>query len=430
MTDQLDINDIQWLYKRVDDADFSSPLPNEPFADEVIDYLSALSQSLLKDPHTRLYPDVVTFAFFCRRANLLKLKEQYETTQNTPHTTHNTQHTTHNTPHTTHNTLHITHGLRLGRGLIFHIAPSNVPVNFAYSLVAGLLAGNSNVVRVSQKQFPQVDLLVKHLNQLNDYNVTAQRIAVVRYGHESEANAYFSSICDVRVIWGGDQTIATLRGCPLQPRAFDVCFADRYSVAALNADMLFCQTREDITHLAEGFYNDTYLFDQNACSAPHLILWTGSDEHIETAQNLFWQAVYEVAKQKYQFQEVMAVDKLTALYRQAAAMPLTAESSEDNLLRRVMLQNLPADIDAFRCACGYFSEYKAQSLDELANIVTNKYQTFAYYGYEQSELRDFVLRNRLQGIDRIVPIGKTTDFSLTWDGYDLIKTLSRIIAID
>ena len=29
--------------------------------------------------------------------------------------------------------------LRLGRGIIFHIAPSNVPINFAYSLVAGLL---------------------------------------------------------------------------------------------------------------------------------------------------------------------------------------------------------------------------------------------------------------------------------------------------
>lgn len=27
----------------------------------------------------------------------------------------------------------------------------------------------------------------------------------------------------------------------------------------------------DMKKLAEAFYNDTYLFDQNACSAPHTI---------------------------------------------------------------------------------------------------------------------------------------------------------------
>ena len=34
-----------------------------------------------------------------------------------------------------------------------------------------------------------------------------------------------------------------------------------------------------------------------------------------------------------------------------------------------------------------------------------------------------------KGIDRIVPIGKTSDFSLNWDGIDLINSLSRVIEI-
>ena len=42
------------------------------------------------------------------------------------------------------------------------------------------------------------------------------------------------------------------------------------------------------------------------------------------------------------------------------------------------------------------------------------------------ELMEFVLRNRFQGLDRIVPIGETTAFSLTWDGYNLIEMFSRI----
>ena len=30
--------------------------------------------------------------------------------------------------------------------------------------------------------------------------------------------------------------------------------------------------------------------------------------------------------------------------------------------------------------------------------------------------------------DRIAPVGHTMDFALTWDGYDLIRTLSRRIS--
>ena len=82
-------------------------------------------------PEVRHYPDVVTFAFFCRKANLLHLQKE-----------------------------HATNSLRLGRGLVFHIAPSNVPVNFAYSLICGLLSGNNNIVRLPGKQFRQVDLIV------------------------------------------------------------------------------------------------------------------------------------------------------------------------------------------------------------------------------------------------------------------------------
>ena len=49
--------------------------------------------------------------------------------------------------------------LRLGKGVVFHIAPSNVPVNFAFSFAAGLLAGNANIVRIPSKDFEQVQIM-------------------------------------------------------------------------------------------------------------------------------------------------------------------------------------------------------------------------------------------------------------------------------
>ena len=39
------------------------------------------------------------------------------------------------------------------------------------------------------------------------------------------------------------------------------------------------------------------------------------------------------------------------------------------------------------------------------------------------------MENGLRGIDRIAPVGHTMDFALTWDGNDLIRTLSRRITV-
>lgn len=395
---QQSFNQIEWLFPTTMDWEqWQQQRAVEPFADETITYLNALSTSILKDPQSRAYPDVVTFAFFCRKASINKMAGQYSSDE-----------------------------IRLGRGLAFHIAPSNVPINFGYSLVAGLLAGNYNVVRVSSKHFPQVDIVVKHIAFLSaDFPEVSQRIAIVRYNHESNANDIFSAACHTRIIWGGDATIAKLRQSPIPARSYDICFADRYSMAAINSDALMDEP--DMPKLAERFYNDTYLFDQNACSAPHLIVWTGA--HVCEAKERFWSAVQQYVSKHYQLQDVLAVDKLTAFYRQAVAMDIQETKTESNILKRVELKSLPKDIDDYRCAGGYFTEYTAQSLDEIAPIVKNKYQTLAYYGFSKEALSAFVTRNRLVGIDRIVLIGETTTFSLTWDGYNLINQMSRIIDI-
>lgn len=373
---------------------------DSPFSESIIDYLNQLSASLLRDPRSRQYPDVVSFAFFCRKANIESLRQ----------------------------TCCANDSLRLGRGIVFHIAPSNVPVNFAYTLVAGLVCGNTNIVRIPSKSFPQVDIIADHIAKMTQHPVS-RRIILVQYDRTSQATAFFSSICNARVIWGGDATIENIRKNPLPPRSSDVLFADRYSIAAIQADKMANIADSELSKLAENFYNDTYLFDQNACSAPHLVAWQGSDENVQKAQQRFWTAVQTVVEKKYAFQPIMGVDKLTAYYKQAIAHNLTRISTDNNKLIRVQLAELPSDIEAYRCACGYFSEYRIQDLADLAPIITTKYQSLAYYGYTVNELQSFVTCNQLRGLDRIVPFGQTTAFSLTWDGYNLYEYLTRNITI-
>ena len=383
------------------DEEFQQSYPLSPFSDEVILYLNELSSILLRMSEVRHYPDVVTFAFFCRKANLLHLQKE-----------------------------HATNSLRLGRGLVFHIAPSNVPVNFAYSLICGLLAGNNNIVLLPGKQFRQVDLIVEALRTLSAderFDMVSRMVHLIKYDRGGIETTTYSALADVRVIWGGDETIRTIRQSPLPPRSYDIAFADRYSVCVLNAISILEESSLD--KIVEGFYNDTYLFDQNACSAPQLMVWVGTENKIEKAKEYFWTALQQYVDRKYKLEPILAVDKLSAFYRQAILSDVVKEENKNNNLWRVRLRELSADIPQYRCAGGYFSEYSTTDFNDLASIVTTKYQTLAYFGFSKDELQQFVLNNHIKGIDRIVPIGKTTDFSLIWDGYDLITMLSREISI-
>lgn len=391
-------NDINFLFSDFNCLESARNVsPDEIFSDSSVAFLSALSNELIKSPKVRQFSDVATFAFFCRKANLLALKKKKSEIE-----------------------------IRLGRGVIFHVAPSNVPVNFAYSLVAGILSGNVNIVRVPSKSFEQIDIIcdaIKKVALYPEFIRFMDRLFLIRYNRQSTATTFLSSICDVRVIWGGDETIAQIRKSAIPARAYDVTFADRYSFAAINADMFISE--QNTAKIAENFYNDTYLFDQNACSAPRLLIWTGDSENIVLAKEIFWKAI-QLRIEQYELTTMLSVDKLSALYMQSQdSVEIKRELPTDNKLWRIKVSQLSFDIDKHRCAGGYFLEFNAKSLKELKSIVNRKYQTMAYYGYDRNDLVQLVKEMRFNGIDRIVPIGKTTDFSLIWDGYDLINVLSR-----
>ena len=99
------------------------------------------------------------------------------------------------------------------------------------------------------------------------------------------------------------------------------------------------------------------------------------------------------------------------------------------MILRAKLTTLNENIDHFRCHSGYFSEYHASSLVDLSKIVNRKYQTLSYYGFTKEELINSIRKIEPAGIDRIVPIGRTMEFSLVWDGYELISMLSRRVEI-
>ena len=374
-----------------------------PFEEKLCDFLNEVSKLIMKDPEAKRYSDVITFGFFCRKANIEQIKKSYDGRLNG----------------------------RLGRGLTFHVAPSNVPINFAYTLVAGLLGGNRCVVRASSKDFAQTRLLCRIFNTVagkKEFECLKDVFAVVMYEHSPEITEAFSSLADIRIIWGGDNTIAEIRKAPLKPRAFDITFADRYSFAVFDAGFVLSQDESEMKKIAQNFYNDTYLYDQNACSSPRLIVWNGSENECVEAKKKFWSAIHENIDGKYELAPILSVDKLSAEYKCAIELKnAVIEESEDNLITRIKLSEIPENITDYTCAGGCYLEYDTENISDIIPIVTQKFQTLSYLGLDESVLLGIVIENGLSGIDRIVPVGKTADFALVWDGYDLVEGMSRIV---
>lgn len=377
-----------------------SGLPSKaPFDREVVSFLSELSKELMNDRKAKEYPDVVTFAFWIRSASVAQMEKKYGF----------------------HDGL-----LHLGSGLVFHIAPSNVPVNFAYSLAAGLMTGNANVVRIPSKDFPQIEIIIRAVNRiLLQYQALQPYIALIRYGREREINDVLSAMADVRVIWGGDATIEELRKSPLPPRGSEVAFADRFSFSVIDS-ACYLQLK-DKKKTALDFYHDTYLSDQNACTSPRLVVWTG--DRREEAKEIFWGSLYDLVRERYHFQTIMAVNKLTSACLLAAQMEGTKMApAEDNLLVRVSIPEITDDIIRFRDHSGYFLEYDCADLMELRTLCADKrVQTIGLIG--DPDMFKPLLLSGVKGIDRIVPIGKTMDFDLLWDGYRLTERLTRTICL-
>lgn len=377
-----------------------------PFSDELIQFLNAWSRLILKSPNSRNYPDVVTFAFWIRKANVMDLRERFMQKE----------------------------GCVRGRGVAFHIAPSNVAVNYAYSLMTGLLTGNANIVRIPTKDFPQVTILNQTLLQaLEEYPEWQQEICLVRYGHDQEINNVLSQFADTRIIWGGDATISEIRKSPLKARAFDICFADRYSLAVI--DVKTYLQRADKETIASDFYNDTYLTDQNACTSPRIVIWhtEGADETDQKqAADLFWHHLWKLVSERYELQPVQAVNKLTTAYKVVAEQPewkpcCVEDEEVDNRLMRIRISALNEHLMEYRDNSGFFYEYVCDDLSDVLPLCGSCCQTIGYLG--STDMFDLLLDRELSGVDRIVPIGKAMDFDLVWDGYNMYEMMTRKIDV-
>jgi len=375
-----------------------SPKRLRPCSALVVRFLSALSKSILTRRESKQYPDLVTFAFFCRRASLNRIKDAYVDSQ-----------------------------MRLGWGVALHVAPANVPINAAFTFVFGLLSGNSNVVRLPSKTWPQIDLFLEIYNEVsqqNDFADIGKSNSFIRTDHDSVQLLALVSSADALVVWGGDSTVAHFRSMQKKPRCAELYFPNRTSSLIVDASYMCGLNESSLKELVDNFYNDTYLVDQNACSSPLKIGWVGDDSDISIAKDRFFRELKILLSNKS-----YALDPVARIDRYIDVMCDVESSCTSTVLEQIDTDVWLQEVKGI--TNGRFGRYHSYSVATIADFIPHLRddQTLSHCGFSSVELRAGLIDAGCC-VDRVVPVGQALNIGVIWDGINLISRLSRIISVN
>ncbi|NRQ34937.1 gamma-glutamyl phosphate reductase [Nonomuraea sp. NN258] len=376
--------------------------PGPATGDErVRDFLAAFGRRLLRPALARRHPELGSLGFFLRASELTRAVEGLRGEH-----------------------------VRVPRGLVFHVPPANVDTVFVYSWALSALMGNRNVVRLSPRAGAVSRAIVDTLNETlaGADPVVAATQRIVSYDRDDTVTATLSAACDLRVIWGGDRTVDEIRKHPLAPHARDLTFPDRSSFAAVRATAWLCAPRSIRVATAEGFVNDTYWFDQAACSSPRTVYWVGAPGDCEAARGDFAALLAEAVRRAgWTIEPAMAVEKQVGTYGLAAEGH--AEFIDDPTGPATHVGLATRQAPRRWLGTGTFTHARLDSLTDLVPLVARRDQTMTHFGFPRADLEALARALGGRGVDRMVPIGGALSFHRVWDGVDLPTEFTRLVTV-
>ena len=371
------------------------------FDGTVIGFLEELSALFMKDPAYRQYPEIYALGFWCRRAHIEKIRSEYCERN-------------------------LGDCSRGGRGMTLHIAPSNMPTMFAYSWISSLLAGNPNIVRLSERSSDITEAALRGIDSVlsrPEFEELKKQNAFITFPRGSKNLENISETAKTRIIWGGDETVENISSIPKGDDCIDISFPDKYSAALFKVSDFRDLDEKEIKHLAHLFYNDTLGADQNACSSPRTVFWLNDTEGVAEIKEKWWSAFASEAE-NYDLQPWIATEK----YRTLCRMYATRKGLGTVRRWGNRLYLVPAacggSLTELEARFGMFYEMDIYSLDELMPYMEGKIQTIVSSGSDQAEIYEKIRGAGCEGVDRVVAIGEALDFNTVWDRKDLVEMLS------
>lgn len=369
-----------------------------------IEFLHSLSLAITASEAARAFPDLMTFGFKCRKSNLAKYESQFLGNESLR---------------------------KSGIGTVLHITPSNIPLNFAYSWLSSFVAGNISLVRLPSTDFPQIEVLTDIIHETfldGRFRELAQSTFFFRSERSESRLLEMARRVQGIVVWGGDATVEFFRKADLAPSARFLAFPDRVSSLVVESSNFLKLVRNQQTQerLMRAVFNDTFIFDCNACSSPSQIIFVGEKRLNEKAIAALASGLEAaLVKEEYTPPHVARLlDSLDRLSVTRTPDALEHFGSGVHILRMRQGSAPPSR----RLRYGVFAVYEVSDVDEIEPLIRTNEQSITHIGFSEESLAR--LENLLtSSVSRIVPSGLALDMDFYWEGYDLPSQLAKFATV-
>lgn len=308
----------------------------------------------------------------------------------------------------------------VGRGLSLNIAPSNVPLNAFYTLMFTLLSGSPCILRISESVYNNLSFFLDHVSELyNSFIGKIPSFSIITYPRSSELTQVLSSYSASRVVWGGDSTVNSICQLPSSPSCVDIVFPNRVSCAVVNLDDLWDSA--DVDLLFKSFVLDFTQFGQQACSSPKHIYFVSSNLDLKLVER-FFSHLDSLASSLADLEFTSRESFVSSLRHHLSSPSLTLFYS-GAFVKAFVDKSLETDPHSNFRENGIFSFTVSSS---LANIqLAHHYQTVVALPFPSDDDRNYFFKKYFAYFDRLVRPGQAIDMHTFWDGYDIVRSLSR-----
>lgn len=369
------------------------------FTEDIIERLSLISKELIRGINNKEVGDeYLYFAMWIRKKNLQRHKDIYSKRD------------------------------IKGRGLTIHIAPSNVPTNALFTLVFGLLSGNSVAMRISERSRKDLNEPLRIFDRFKgELNCL---FSIFECAYDDRCLNTLSEKAQALVIWGGNKTIDNVISRFSNKGIKIISFANRSSFSAISLDWLLSIDTDQKKMTAKLFARDLFSFGQRACSSPRILIATG-DLNMTSKRELI------------QFLEYVSNEGIRMKAKGVKARDCFINAEEFAMnhgkLNMVKSKNLYCPLfegkidrttisELYQAGCdGCLPIIHSKDWENLTKYAQNDSQTLVLIGLDEEERKYIYQQTKNTSITRYAKPGTALNIDIIWDGYDIVEELTKRI---
>lgn len=204
-------------------------------------------------------------------------------------------------------------------GIILHIAPSNVFLGIADSIIMAIITKNSSIVKLSNKDTFFPHFLKKALENIDKKHILSDNLELIYLPHNDKRLDYLCQNCNGILFWGG---LNAMNFYKKKSGDFTrlILNGPRYSIMLVEESILNTNDYELIA-------KDSVLWEQAACSSPQVIYIIGN---LERFANKLSKALKEILK-KYPPGKINIDEKIEILKEREYGRIKAIENNEKPL---------------------------------------------------------------------------------------------------